>query len=167
MGVLLVRDGEECTAHQNGGHWIVAWHPASVAVPEGRPHGAAGICLTADGGLVLISVDGKRWELPAGRPEAHESWEQTLRREMLEEACATVVQAQLLGFGRGVCVDGLEGGVFVRSFWRAEVELAPWKPMFEIPYRRVVPAEEWSAHLWVRDGFAPIFQRAFTQAGLR
>ena len=164
---LPARDGEEFAAHPNSGRWILTWHPPS-SIPDGTPHGAAGICLTADGGLVLISLDGKRWGLPARRPEAHESWEQTLRREMLEEACATVTQAQLLGFGRGVCIEGHEEGlVLVRSWWRAEVELGPWKPQFEIPHRLVVPAEQWSAHLWMNHGFAPIYRRAFAEAGVK
>jgi hypothetical protein len=50
--------------------------------------------------------------------------------------------------------------------WRADVELASWKPEFEIARRRTVPAESWSAHLWIDDGFAAIFSRAFAEAGL-
>ena len=107
--ILPARDGEEFVVRANGGDWIVAWHLASEA-PEGTPHGATGICLTAEGGLVLISNDGKRWGLPGGRPEEHESWEQTLHREVLEEACAIVVQARLLGFTQGRCIAGPEEG---------------------------------------------------------
>jgi NADH pyrophosphatase NudC (nudix superfamily) len=43
----------------------------------------------------VISPDGTIWDLSAGRPEPSESWEQTLRREMDEEACATVVGARM------------------------------------------------------------------------
>jgi hypothetical protein len=50
--------------------------------------------------------------------------------------------------------------------WRAEVELLAWTPQFEIPYRRVIASEAWSAHLWIDDGFAAIFWRAFSEAGL-
>ena len=86
---------------------------------------------------------------------------------MQEEACATVVQARLLGFTSGRCVTGPEEGlVLVRSLWRAEVELANWNPQFEIAHRRVVPAETWSAHVWVDDGFEGLFARAFAEAGL-
>ena len=115
MEGLPARDGQEFAVHVNGGEWIVSWHSAYVA-PDGTPHGAAGICLTADDGLGLISNDGRRWGLPGGRPEEQESWEQTLRREILEEACARVVRARLLGFSRGVCVEGPEEGlVLVRT----------------------------------------------------
>ena len=160
------RNGEEIAIRANGGEWIVAWYPASE-IPEGTPHGAAGICLTSDGALVLIGNDGERWGLPGGRPEEQESWRQTLHREVLEEACTTVIQARLLGFTRGKCVSGPEAGlVLVRSMWRAEVELAAWKPQFEIAYRNVVPAKTWPVHLWIEHGFATIYWRAFTEAGL-
>src|SRR4051794_15601404 len=103
--MIPARDGQEFVVHSNGGDWIVDWQPAT-ATPAGTPHGAAGICLTADCGLVVISSDGERWGLPGGRPEDHECWEQTLHREVLEEACAIVVRARLLGFSRGRCVTG-------------------------------------------------------------
>jgi ADP-ribose pyrophosphatase YjhB (NUDIX family) len=123
--------------------------------------------VTADGGVVLISNDGERWGWPGGRPEGDESWEQTLRREIWEETCAIVGDARLLGFSRGVCLTGPEEGlVLVRSIWRAEVELRPWKPRFEIAHRRVVPADELLSHLWMEDGMEAIFHRALTEAGL-
>jgi hypothetical protein len=86
---------------------------------------------------------------------------------MREEACATITHARLLGFGRGACVSGPEEGlVLVRSQWRAEVTLQEWQPLFEICYRKIVPASEWQKHLWIDEGFAPIFSRLFAEAGL-
>jgi hypothetical protein len=73
---------------------LVSWHAPSIE-PEGQAHGAEGICVTGTGDVVVISRDGRRWELPAGRPEGDETWEQTLRREVREEACATVVRARI------------------------------------------------------------------------
>lgn len=162
----VARDGEEFAVRSNGGDWLIAWFPPD-ATPDGAAHGANAFCVTADDHVVLISNDGKRWGWPGGRPEGDESWEQTLRREVLEEACAVVVGGRLLGFCRGACLTGREQGlVLVRSIWLAEVELTPWEPRFEIAHRRVVPAAELLAHLWMEEGFEPLYHRALVEAGL-
>jgi hypothetical protein len=49
------------------------------------------------------------------RPEPGETWEQTLRREMDEEACATVTGARLLGFTHGRCLTGPERGTVLAA----------------------------------------------------
>ena len=56
--------------------------------------------------------------------------------------------------------------VLVRSIWRAEVTLLPWRPEFEIRFRRVVPAHELAGHLWTEEGAAPIYSRAAREAAL-
>ena len=160
------RDGEEIPLRANGQDWIVSWHPP-LTPPDGTPHGAAGVCVTGDGGIVLISPDGERWGLPGGLPEGRETWEETLRREMLEEACAVVVRARLLGYHRSVCVAGPQVGlVLVRSLWRAEVELAPWEPRFEIPHRRVVAAAEVWDHLALEGYPARLNSRLLHEAAI-
>ena len=75
-------DGEEMPVPNGGDGWRMAWHPPGAA-PPGTPHGANAFCVTGDGDVVLISSDGSRWGWPGGRPEHGESWEDTLRREML------------------------------------------------------------------------------------
>ncbi len=159
-------DGEEVRAPSNGDDWRLAWHPPPAA-PPGEPHGANAFCVTADDDVVLISSDGARWGWPGGRPEPGESWQQTLEREILEEACARVTGARLLGFVRGRCADGREKGlVLVRSIWRADVTLLPWRPEHEIPFRRTVPALELARYLWTEPGTEPIYARAAREAGL-
>ena len=80
---------------------------------------------------------------PGGRPEGNEDWEQTLRREVLEEACAVVTDARLLGFTRGRCVEGpARGPMLIRSIWLARVTLDEWLPRFEIRYRKLVPFDQ-------------------------
>ena len=162
----VARDGEEFAVRSSGGDWLIAWLPP-LATLDGIAHGANAFCVTASDHVVLISNDGERWGWPGGRPEGAESWEQTLRREVLEEACAVVVDARLLGFCRSVCLTGPERGrTLVRSIWLAEVELMPWEPRFEVAHRRAVPATELLAHLWMEVGFEPIYHRALVEAGL-
>jgi ADP-ribose pyrophosphatase YjhB (NUDIX family) len=160
-------DGQEFAVRSNGEDWIVSWCPPPIA-PSGTPHGAQGICVTSGGEIVLVSEDGERWGFPAGRPESGETWEETLRREMLEEACATVLSTRLLGFTRGECVAGAERGlVLVRSMWRAEVELGRWEPQFEIRHRQVIPATDIALQrILATDPFAPIIRRSLNEAAI-
>ena len=162
----IARDHEELVVCSNGSDWLTAWHPP-VQAPVGTPHGANGLCVTADNGVVLISNDAERWGWPGGRPESDESWEQTLRREILEEACCIVREARLLGFCRSVCLSGPEKGlVLARSIWRAEVDLMAWEPRFEVAHRRVVSKDELFSNLWMEKGFEPIYHRALREAAL-
>ena len=164
MTDTIARDGEEILIRVDGQDWLSSWHPPTIP-PNGRSHGAAGICVTDAGEVVLVSHDGCRWDLPAGRPEGDETWEQTLRREMLEEACATVLAARLLGFYRSACVAGPEAGlVLFRSFWRAEVTLGPWVPQFEIVERRLVRPAELLSHL--PTPYLPLLRRALVEAAV-
>lgn len=162
----IASDLEEVAVPANGGDWRMAWHPRGDA-PPGQPHGANAFCVTADDQVVLISPDGSRWGWPGGRPEPDESWADTLRRELLEEACATVTEARLLGFVRSRCVAGHEEGlVLVRSIWRAQVRLLPWQPEHEIPFRRLVPVHDLARYLWMETGAEQIYSRAAREAGL-
>jgi ADP-ribose pyrophosphatase YjhB (NUDIX family) len=163
----VAADGVRIPVRSGGQQWLVSWHPPPEP-PDGTPHGAEGVCVTTDGGIVVISPDGAIWDLPAGRPEPGESWEQTLRRELDEEACATVVEARLLGFTRGQCVTGPERGrVLVRSVWRADVELRRWEARFEIADRRVVAAAAVEDALSLGSHpFAAIIRRELQEAAL-
>lgn len=159
------RDGEEIRWRDGNGQDIVStWHPPELPAPSGKRHGAAGICFTPDGKVVLVE-DGGSWVFPGGRPEGDEDWRETLDREVLEEACASVEEATLLGFARGKCIRGEEEGlVLVRSLWRAEVTLLPWEPQHETTDRMVVPLDEALAHLKIPDDHRPIVQRWLDEA---
>jgi ADP-ribose pyrophosphatase YjhB (NUDIX family) len=169
-GIILdLSDGEQIPFRSNDQDWLVSWHP-SGAPPVGIAHGSVGICFPAPDEIVLVSRDGLHWDLPAGRPEALESWEDTLRREVLEEASARVLGAMLLGYSRGECRRGPQKGlVLIRSFWRAEVALDPWRPNPEIQDRRSVPIGEALAEL-AKEGDRlplPVYRRALAAAGGR
>ncbi len=170
-------DGIEYPFHNAGQDWLVSWHAASSPPPDGKNHGAAGFCFTPDGQIVLVSAGGAAWEPPAGRPEEGESLRQTLEREVMEEACARVEDAVLVGFSRGACIRGLEKDlVIVRSLWWARVSLLPWEPHFEMSHRRLVPPEQALEQItvaplvptedaphWVT-GLGAIFARFFQEA---
>ena len=98
-------------------------------------------------------------------PKATKTGGRPWTREVLEEACASVEEATLLGFARGKCIRGEEEGlVLVRSLWRAEVTLLPWEPQHETTDRMVVPLDEALAHLKIPDDHRPIVQRWLDEA---
>jgi ADP-ribose pyrophosphatase YjhB (NUDIX family) len=161
----IAGNGTDFAASINGQEWHVAWYPPPDP-PSGTPHGAEAVCV-ADDRIVVVSPDGMRWGLPAGRPERDEQWVDTMRREVREEACAEVMDCRLLGFSRGVCVRGpQEGLVLIRSMWRAEVRMDPWDPRFEMAHRRLLPMEEAFQSLTIPKGLGPFYRRLFVEAAI-
>ena len=165
----IARDEEEFYFHSEGQEWIVSWHSPVLPAPIGQAHGSAALCITPENNIVLVSTDGQNWSFPGGRPEENEDWRMTMEREVLEEACVTVKEAELLGFSRGVCINGPEEGlILIRSLWRADVSLLDWEPHHEISYRQLVPsdtAQEWLfAQASVPIGLQPIYRRWFYEA---
>jgi len=160
----LARENEEYAFRDDRGQdWMLSWHSPELPPPEGTRHGSGGICFTPDGSVVLVIQQGTAWKYPGGRPEADEDWRATLAREVLEEACAVVRSATLLGYCRSVCLKGEEAGlVLVRALWCADVGLKPWRPQHETTGRMVVHPEEVLGR--VRNICEPIDRRAFHEA---
>lgn len=161
----MARDGEEFAFYDDGQEWTASWYPPTHPPPCGKPHGSAAVCLTSDKRIVLVSSDGESWALPGGRPEGNEEWRATLEREVLEEACAVVEKASLIGFSKGVCMRGPEEGlVLVRSLWRAVVSLCEWEPHHEISHRLLVPSNTALDQVDIPHGLQPIYERWFHEA---
>ena len=163
---IIAHVGEEYRFRdERGQFWIVSWHRVDLPAPIGKPHGSAGICFTPEKDIVLVTWPGVAWEFPAGRLEGDEDWRATLDREVHEEACASVERVAVLGFSRGVCINGPEEGlVLVRSLWLAEVSLHPWEPKHETTGRMVVPPHEAWERVVSCHPLRPIYQRWFRDA---
>ena len=150
---------------ERGQHIVLSWCPPELPPPCGRAHGSGGICFTSDRNVVLVTRPGIAWEFPAGRPHGGEDWRATLDREVREEACAVVEEATLLGFVRGVYIDGREKGQgLVRSLWHSKVSLMPWEPRHETTDRVVVPPGEALERVNVEASLRPIYERWFRAA---
>ena len=162
--VSIAKDFEVLPVGDDGG-WTQTWFPPAEC-PEGRTHGSGGVCFTSPDEIVLIRIRGcESWEFPAGRGEEGESWEDTFRREVIEEACASVVEAKFLGYSRVCCSEGKEAGlVQVRSYWKASVELLDWVPQHEIEERKLVAAT--SALSLLPRLYEPIMARILVEAGV-
>ena len=164
---MMAKAGEPLLVHSAGQDWLASWHPAHLPAPDGKCHGSAGICITANGDIILVSENGEGWDLPQGRPEGNEDWRATLVRELFEEACATVIDATLLGYGRGECIKGPELGlVLVRAMWRATVTVHAWEPEHEITHRLLLSPREALTKIGLDHPFRPFRLRAFHDAGL-
>lgn len=145
--------------------FVQSWHPVGDE-PEGESFGSAAVCLTVDRDVVVGSAGSRHgWEMPGGRPDPDEDWRETLDREVMEEACARVEEATLLGYARAECLAGPEAGkVLVRSVWVANVTVLPWRPAHEIKVRRVVPLDEVLDVLSFPEGQLPIYRRWIEEA---
>ncbi len=162
----MLRDGQELRFTNHAGFpWKIAWHPPGPP-PAGKPHGSAAICRSQEGTVVLVSADeGMTFYFPGGRPEGHEDWRETLDREVLEEACARVLAANLLGFSVGVGVGGPEKGlVLVRALFVADVALAPWEPEHEMTHRILVPPDGVLGRIQMVEGIEPLVHRWVVEA---
>ncbi len=168
--VTSARNGQQLHYfHEDGQEYVAVWFPPEREPALGgkiRSHGSAAICLLhrtgnhGDVETVIGSADGKSWEVPGGRPEQGEDWRATLDREVLEEVCATVGKATLLGFVSVECRSGPEKGiVLIRSVWVATVSLNPWEPEHEIKHRRTVAPEMVLELVDFPEGQRPIYER--------
>ena len=131
------------TLTDSSGTWRVSLH-APDNRPDGAPHGSEAICMVDDDTTVLVRNTTGRLNTPGGHPEPGESSEETMIREVSEEACAEVTSWQLIAFARSECLEGeRKGHVMVRDMYVARVELLPWvQPEFETVERSTVPIEQ-------------------------
>jgi 8-oxo-dGTP pyrophosphatase MutT (NUDIX family) len=121
----------------DGRGYRVSWFdPPFVPQPEDTTQ-ALGICFTAGGEIVLVTLDGDEWSLPGGTIEPSETLEQTLEREVREEACARVLATRYVGCQRVDELDTDRASYYQTRFW-ARVELDPFIPEHEMTARILV-----------------------------
>jgi ADP-ribose pyrophosphatase YjhB (NUDIX family) len=85
------------------------FHPAKTMEGLSPIMQASGVCFDDQGRVLLLRQEGKAWNLPGGHPEAGESLEQTLEREVYEETTVKIGKRELIGYQ-----EAIEDGVTTR-----------------------------------------------------
>ena len=120
------------------------WLPAPFLPERELTIQASGLCFTHEGKITLVS-DGKGWVCPGGYPEDGETLEETLIREIAEEACASVVDRQYIGSIRTYELPPVPEGslpMFYQARYWVRVANGLFEPRHETTERiEVLPAE--------------------------
>jgi ADP-ribose pyrophosphatase YjhB (NUDIX family) len=144
------------TVVADGAGYRVSWFDPPFRPPLAETTQALGICFTPEGQIVLVTWNDTDWTLPGGTVEPGETLEQTLAREVHEEACARVLASAYIGCQR---VEPLDGGptlYYQTRFW-ARVELEPFEPTHEMTARKLVDPGTFRATLfWGRESTAAL-----------
>lgn len=141
---------EETVVADSRGH-RVAWLDPPYRPPLAETTQALGLCFTPDGLIVLVTWDSEHWTLPGGTREAAERLEQTLAREVREEACARVIHRRYLGCQHVEQLHGERARYYQTRFW-ARVELDTFTRQHEMTARRLVPPDQFLSTLfWGRE----------------
>jgi len=126
-------------ASWKGHPFTLTWRPDFIPSPGDIITQASGVYFTAKGEMVLVEDrrTGERM-LPGGHPEAGEALQETLAREVWEEACAVVEKAVYIGAQQ---VNDERGETYYQTRFWARVRLEPFTPRFETSARLLVKPE--------------------------
>ena len=117
------------------------WLPAPFLPQRDLTIQASGLCFTSEGKITLVS-DGKGWVCPGGYPEDGETLEETLIREIAEEACAQVIDYQYIGSIRTYELPPVPQGsppLFYQVRYWVRVENGVFNPQHEMTERIEIP----------------------------
>ena len=74
------------------------WHKSSSFLSLEPVTQVYGICFNSKGNILIICTPNGNWNIPGGTPENNEIPEQTLKRELKEEADVTIGKNAMIGY---------------------------------------------------------------------
>lgn len=128
------------TVLADGARYRVWWFDPPFRPPLAETTRALGLCFTPDSQIVLVTWNDTDWTLPGGTIEPGETLEQTLTREVREEACARVLACAYIGCQRVEHLDDDHAPYYQTRFWAR----SSWS--------HSLPAHEMTASKLVRPG---------------
>jgi ADP-ribose pyrophosphatase YjhB (NUDIX family) len=87
----------DVTRGRVAGNYHLLAHRVVAETPRSRAVTIKGVCRRPDGRVLLCRNDRDEWELPGGRPEVGELFQDCLRREIAEETGLEVTVERVLG----------------------------------------------------------------------
>ena len=120
----------------------IAWREAAE-IGNAKYTQGSGYVLNEQGQLLIVKNQ-NTWTIPGGHPEAGETKEETLKRELMEEACITLKDIHYLG-----AVEVVENGeTYYQLRYTAKVnELLPFQQEWEICERKFVDFADLSKYI--------------------
>ena len=120
----------------------IAWREDAV-IGNAKYTQVSGYVLNEQGQLLIVKNQ-NTWTIPGGHPEVGETKEETLKRELMEEACITLKDIHYLG-----AVEVVENGeTYYQLRYTAKVnELLPFKQEWEICERKFVDFVDLSKYI--------------------
>jgi ADP-ribose pyrophosphatase YjhB (NUDIX family) len=74
------------------------WHKSSNFLFLKSINQVYGVCFDNKGNILIIRTPNENWNIPGGTPENNETPEQTLKRELKEEADVTIGKNAMIGY---------------------------------------------------------------------
>ncbi len=129
---MILRDQTEF----EGRRFEVTWECGKNLPPRAQTTQVSAVCFTPDDQIVMISSDGKTWNIPGGHPENDESLDDALKREILEESCCEVIKHSLMGWQH--VRDLQDDSVHYQMRYSCRVRVQPFTQKYEIAHRKLV-----------------------------
>lgn len=144
----------------DGKDYQLTWHETNT-LPNGVIKQVSGYVFNDDGELLIVK-SGKHWTIPGGKPEGEETPNETLTREIIEEAAVDIKDTSLFGYVEVMPEEDPDDVYYQLRFFARVDAIHDFTSEFETSERLFVPLEQVKDYIKWFD--SAIFQKEFTKA---